>query len=111
MTPDERERLRARLGERLTELDAELRAAKASARTVELDQSRQGRLSRMDALQAQAMNQAALQRLLNQQTAIRRALARIDQADFGRCVDCDQAIAAARLLAQPGATHCINCAE
>ncbi|MDH3946508.1 MAG: TraR/DksA family transcriptional regulator, partial [Chromatiales bacterium] len=48
------------MGQRLTVLLHSLQATQVSAsdaaRTVELDQSRVGRLSRMDALQAQAMS-------------------------------------------------------
>lgn len=39
------------------------------------------------------------------------AMARIDSEDFGVCVDCGEAIPAARLKANPAAVRCVNCQE
>ncbi len=38
------------------------------------------------------------------------ALARIAEGVYGRCEDCDRVIAHERLLAQPAARRCIDCA-
>lgn len=54
---------RERLALLLSQLDSDLALARESAGTVELDQSSVGRLSRMDALQQQAIAQAGMQRL------------------------------------------------
>lgn len=107
----DRAELQQRLTERLAGLQEQAEEARDSAAPVELDQSRQGRLSRMDAMQAQAMSQAAIERLTHQIAATRRALSRIDQAEFGLCIDCAEPIKTARLLVDPGATRCIACAE
>ena len=50
------------LNERLKALDAEDAAGQDAQKTVELDQQAVGRLSRMDALQNQAMAQATARR-------------------------------------------------
>jgi DnaK suppressor protein len=42
---------------------------------------------------------------------IEAALERIDDGNFGRCVQCDSAIAKARLNAIPYTPVCIKCAE
>lgn len=39
------------------------------------------------------------------------AMARMDSADFGLCVDCGVAIPAARLVANPAALRCVACQE
>lgn len=59
MTPDE---ARAHLLARLGELDAKDAANSDSRDTVELQQDSVGRLSRMDAIQQQAMAQATARR-------------------------------------------------
>ncbi len=41
--------------------------------------------------------------------AITKALGRIEQGSFGRCVSCAAPIAAERLAALPWASLCINC--
>ena len=57
LTPAEIETFRARLLADLTMLDDDDALALESQKTVELDQQSVGRLSRMDALQQQAMAQ------------------------------------------------------
>ena len=84
---------------------------KAAAATVELDQSRVGRLSRMDALQGQAMSIAAQTRRKQELTAITAALFRIDNDEYGECLECGEPIAPARLEIDPATLFCIRCAE
>ena len=82
-----------------------------AAETVELDQTRQGRLSRMDALQGQAMSIAALNRRKEELQKIDQALERIKNDDYGYCQECGEEIAEKRLQFKPTVTHCIYCAE
>ena len=56
--------------ERREQLQAIYETAKEAAETVELDQSRVGRLSRMDAMQQQAMAQATNQRRSQELTLV-----------------------------------------
>jgi DnaK suppressor protein len=78
---------------------------------VELDQSKVGRLSRMDALQAQAMAQASGQRRAAQLREIDAALRRIDDGSYGDCEHCEKPINPRRLDADPTARLCIDCAS
>ena len=48
---------------------------------------------------------------LSQLAAIDAALARIAHGSYGRCMDCDAAISAARLKATPQAARCLHCQE
>ncbi|MCW8824848.1 MAG: TraR/DksA family transcriptional regulator [Gammaproteobacteria bacterium] len=82
-----------------------------AASTVELDQSRVGRLSRMDALQAQSMSQESQRRNKLELIAIEQALKRIERNEFGDCLECDEPIAPQRLELTPTATLCISCAS
>jgi len=82
-----------------------------AAQTVELDQNRVGRLSRMDAMQGQAMAQASSARQEKQLMLIANALERIDDGVYGRCLECDDTVAIARLKIEPTAEYCINCAQ
>lgn len=80
-------------------------------KTVELDQNRMGRLTRIDALQGQQMAQEAERRRLLKLKQIGGALLRINNDDFGYCFKCDQDIAVERLNFDPTITRCINCCE
>ena len=42
---------------------------------------------------------------------VERALKRLSDGGYGRCIDCDEPIPAARLHAYPAATRCIRCQE
>jgi len=82
-----------------------------SNQVVELDQSKMGRLSRMDALQGQAMAQETRRRDELELKRISGALQRIDAGDYGYCLRCDELISLNRLLIEPTATLCIACAD
>ena len=84
---------------------------KDAAKTVELDQTRMGRLSRMDALQAQAMQQESNRRREQELQHIHSALQRIAEGEYGFCLECDEEIAEKRLEFDPAATLCIRCAH
>ena len=79
--------------------------------TVELDQTRVGRLSRMDAMQAQAMSKETGRRRRQKLLHIDAALKRIEQDDFGCCQECGEDIAPARLEVDPTVQLCITCAS
>jgi DnaK suppressor protein len=80
-----RPRLLTRSGPRLAEASD---ATRDDRRPVELDQQAVGRLSRMDALQGQAMARGLEARRGARGRAIAAALLRIDDGEFGYCEDC-----------------------
>ena len=81
-----------------------------SAATIELDQARVGRLSRVDALQAQQMAKASSRRRHAERGRIAAALRRIDGGEYGYCLGCGGMIPAARLEIDPAAAQCVGCA-
>jgi DnaK suppressor protein len=105
-----RERLRQRL---LAEAEA-LRTAEADtadARApVELDQTSVGRLSRMDALQMQAMAQAQSRRRKQAAARVKAALARFETDEYGDCLTCGEEIEEMRLELDPATPLCLACA-
>ena len=84
---------------------------KAGSGVVELDQSCTGRLTRMDALQFQAMAVAGRERADLELRRIEAALERIRSGTFGECVDCGEVIERGRVEAHPTVTRCVSCAE
>jgi DnaK suppressor protein len=101
--------------ETLQTLAAQINAADAETSKdrapVELDQQAVGRLSRMDALQVQAMAQETSRRRRSELRRITAALARIDEGEFGYCIECGEEIAARRLALDPATPYCIDCAS
>ena len=92
-------------------LIAEDRMAEQDRAPVTLDQESVGRLSRIDAMQMQAMALAQARRRHSERMAIDAALARIDEGEFGYCVRCGDEIAEPRLLHNPSVATCIDCAR
>lgn len=103
------QRLEERRAEVLADRDRE--EERDGRSPVELDQSRVGRLSRMDALQQQAMAQATSRRTEIELQRIATALSRLQTGDYGYCVKCDEEIAEGRLGVDPATLLCIGCAR
>lgn len=110
-TDNDLQRLQAQLQQELAELDEIAEGAEAAAAPVTLDQTRMGRLSRMDAMQGQAMAQATNARRQTRATAVRAALLRLQCGEYGLCLKCGETIASGRLRVNPAAMLCIACAE
>jgi len=99
----------------LLKLQSDLLAVEQSgqeaAQTVELDQTTVGRISRMDALQGQAMAKESQQRRTIQLQRIKATLQRIEQGTFGHCLRCGEKIHIKRLEFDPTTPLCIDCAS
>ncbi|MEM6587980.1 MAG: TraR/DksA family transcriptional regulator [Pseudomonadota bacterium] len=96
---------------RLSELAAEDDLGLSGQATVALDQQAVGRLSRMDALQNQAMAKATGARRQAERTRLLAALTRMDEGEFGYCEECGDDIAPRRLRLDPSARQCVDCAR
>jgi len=103
--------MKAQLLERRQSVLVESDMASASRDTVELDQTKVGRLSRMDAMQNQAMAQATERRRQFELVRIDAALKRLEEGEFGFCVECGEEIGEPRLELDPSAATCIQCAN
>ncbi|MEM1235690.1 MAG: TraR/DksA C4-type zinc finger protein [Pseudomonadota bacterium] len=96
----------------LAELEDLAAAEKLGAQgreTVMLDQQSVGRLSRMDALQSQAMANAQSSRRGKRLRAIEAALQRLEAGEYGFCADCEEAIEDVRLSFDPTIRLCLDC--
>ena len=93
------------------ELDDLSRLSGEDRRAVELDQSKIGRLARMDAIQQQAMALATEERREQMRIRIAAALKRIDANEYGDCIRCGEEIVARRLELDPTKPLCLACAK
>jgi DnaK suppressor protein len=101
---------RAQLLARRAELEALSETAREARDVVQLDQQSVGRLSRMDAMQGQAMALANERQRTAELGRIAAALHRLDTGAYGDCLECGDAIAPRRLAVDPAAALCIACA-
>ncbi len=99
----------------LLQLRSDLLAVEQSgqeaAQTVALDQTTVGRVSRMDALQGQAMAKESQQRRVIQLQRIDASLQRLQKGTFGLCLHCEEEIHRKRLDFDPTTFFCIDCAN
>ena len=111
MDNKELDALKNRLLELKSELDELSQTSKDATNTVVLDQASVGRLSRMDAIQAQQMARELARRRQLQLAGIEGALHRMETGDYGYCFICGEEIEAERIKANPITTRCLKCAD
>ncbi len=111
LNAEEIEQFRTQLLEELAGLATEDDGSAEDRATVVLDQQSVGRLSRMDAMQRQAMAQATARRREGRATRIKVALDRIEEDEFGYCIDCGEEIGIKRLSLDPTLPTCVSCAK
>jgi DnaK suppressor protein len=100
--------IRGELERRLRKLER-LLTSRGDTRSLEIDQSAVGRLSRIETLQNQGLTQDLAERERTQREELLQALKRIEQGDFGRCSGCQRPIDLERLLVFPEARTCCGC--
>ena len=111
MNDTELNQLRALILARLDTITGEDALGAQGQSVVTLDQQSVGRLSRMDALQNQAMAKAQQNRRDIERQRLNRALAAMKDGEYGHCEDCGDDIPLPRLKLDPAATKCISCAS
>ena len=68
-----------------------------------------GTLGRFELMNDQVVYEKTLKEALLRQKKLNYALTKINNEDFGLCVECDEPISFDRLLLLPESTHCMEC--
>lgn len=110
MNESKRSYYEAQFHARLAELSQLSTAGQQAQAVVELDQQAVGRLSRMDALQNQAMAKAQQANRDLETRRLQAALARLQEDEYGYCEDCGDEIPEGRLSLDLAASKCVTCA-
>jgi DnaK suppressor protein len=104
------EELQADLETLQENIDRILGLMKEGTRPVDLDEPI-GRLTRMDALQAQSLTRSSRQGLEVKRSQVTAALARIEDGGYGLCRRCEAPIGFRRLKVRPETPFCVRCQE
>lgn len=110
MSPQQRDELKTTINSRMAELEQEIEMLNARATPVAPDNAI-GRLTRMDEIVNQGVNQTALTQAHAQIEKLKIALSRSDSDNFGVCESCLKPIPIPRLLAMPQASLCVACQQ
>jgi DnaK suppressor protein len=70
-----------------------------------------GRISRMDAINNQAVSEAALRKAEEKLASLQRIQGRLDEDGFGLCRKCGAPIPMQRLILMPHVQNCVRCAS
>lgn len=111
MTEIDFEAFRQKLLRQAEVLQAIDKTSQSATKPVALDQASVGRLSRMDAMQAQQIAQESERRRVLQLKKIEGALKRIETGAFGLCFECGETIEQRRLAVDPTHTRCVRCMQ
>jgi len=102
---------RRRLAEKKRDLESMSALSQEARAPVALDQQSVGRLSRMDAMQQQAMASAQERARKRDLVRIEMAERRLAEGEYGWCADCGEAIPDKRLEIDPMTEKCVRCAS
>ena len=70
-----------------------------------------GRLTRLEAMSEQDVNNKILDEARVKLTRLKNALLRIDKEMFGICIECEEEIGFGRMSVRPESVRCVTCAN
>jgi len=70
-----------------------------------------GRLTRLEAMGEQHVNNKVLDESRIRRTRLNNALQRIDNPMFGICIECEEEIGVGRISIRPESVRCVECAN
>ena len=108
MTQNDKDKLAIEIQKRLIKIEDHIIELRELSKPIEPDCAI-GRVSRMDAINNQSINQASLDKKLIQKNGLQAALENINQDDFGKCLNCGAEIQMGRILIMPESRKCVNC--
>ena len=106
----EKAKLKANIEEKLIAIKDDIASYELLTKPVSPDNAI-GRLTRMEAINSKSINESVLRKARDTRSQLERALAKIDDPDFGLCRECDEPIPSARLMVLPETDLCLQCAE
>lgn len=108
LTNAQRKELSGDLDELRASLASLLEATASGEKPVQLKDNK-GRLTRMDEMHNQSILKANRNVTKNRLQQVIGAQRRLEEGNYGYCVECDEPIAFARLKAYPEASMCLTC--
>lgn len=108
MNDADRQKIIQKLRETLQEVEQDIEELTELTRPIAPDNAI-GRVSRMDAINNKAINDAALIKQKKRRKRLLKALDRTDSDKFGYCTKCGEPIAMGRLEYLPDTTRCVGC--
>lgn len=110
MTQEEKNEIRQRIESEIETLGEQIRTLEEKTKPISPDCSL-GRLTRLEAMGEQHVNNKVLDESRLRLTRLQNALLRIDKPMFGICIECEEEIGIGRMLIRPESIRCVSCAD
>ena len=109
MSPEELNQIRERANRKLSDLEERIAEYRELTKPIPPSEAI-GRVSRMDAINNRSVNEAALRQLEEEKDQLEKAMDRMRDEKYGKCMRCGDDIPVGRLMLMPGASRCVRCA-
>ena len=110
MTQKEKDTIKETILQEITSLETQIETLQEKVKPIAPDCSL-GRLTRLEAMGEQHVNNKILDESKIRLTRLKNALLRIDKAMFGICIECEEEIGIGRMTVRPESVRCVACAN
>jgi len=110
MTQEEKNEIKQKIEADIQTLKAQILALEEKSGPISPDCSL-GRLTRLEAMGEQHVNNTILDESRLRLTRLQNALLRIDKPMFGICIECEEEIGFGRMSIRPESVKCVACAS
>ncbi|MDM5272387.1 TraR/DksA C4-type zinc finger protein [Sulfurovum sp. zt1-1] len=110
MTSQEKKKIKEKIESDIATLLKQIKTLEEKAEPITPDCSL-GRLTRLEAMGEQHVNNKILDESRLRLTRLKNALLRIDKPMFGICIECEEEIGFGRLSIRPESVRCVECAN
>jgi len=110
MTQKEKNSIKEKIESGLIQLEEQIKILKEKVKPIAPDCSL-GRLTRLEAMGEQHVNNKVLDESRIRFTRLKNALLRIDKPMFGICIECEEEIGFGRMSVRPESVRCVECAN
>ena len=110
MTQEEKNEIRQKIESEIVTLKEQIKTLEEKTKPISPDCSL-GRLTRLEAMGEQHVNNKVLDESRLRLTRLQNALLRIDKPMFGICIECEEEIGFGRMSIRPESVRCVECAN
>ena len=108
MTPEEKKAIKEKIESDITTLAEQIKALEEKTKPIAPDCSL-GRLTRLEAMGEQHVNNKILDESRLRLTRLQNALLRVDKPMFSICIECEEEIGFGRMSIRPESVRCVEC--
>jgi len=110
MHKQEKQVIKEKIEQDILQLKTQIRTLEEKVKPISPDCGL-GRLTRLEAMGEQDVNNKVLEESRLRLTRLNNALQRIDTPMFGICIECEESIGVGRMSIRPESVRCVECAN